>query len=39
MRVLVREYSVQGYLAHNRPRPLRTLQQDYAQGTMVVLNP
>ena len=28
---------VQGYLAHKKPRPLRTLQKDYAQGPMEVL--
>ena len=29
--------NVQGYLAHKKPRPLRTLQKDYAKGPMVVL--
>jgi hypothetical protein len=28
---------VQGYLAHKKQRPPRTLQEDYAQGHMVVL--
>ena len=27
---------VQGYLAHKKQRPPRSLQQDYAQGPMVV---
>ena len=29
--------SEQGYLAHNKPRPPRILQQDYAWGPTVVL--
>ena len=28
---------IQGYLAHKKQRPPRTLQQEYAQGPMVVL--
>ena len=28
---------LQGYLAHETPRPLGTLQQDYALGPTVVL--
>jgi len=28
---------VQGYLAHKKQRPPRTVQQEYAQGPMVVL--
>ena len=28
---------VQGYLAHKKPHPPRTLQKDYAQGLMVAL--
>ena len=30
-------WDIQGYLAHKKQPPLRTLQQDYAQGPMVVL--
>ena len=30
--------SVQGYLAHKKPTPHRTLQQGYARGPMVVLD-
>ena len=32
-----RELHVQGYLAHNKPPPHRTLHWDYASGPMVVL--
>ena len=28
---------VKGYLAHKKPPPRRTLQQDYAQGLVVAL--
>ena len=34
---LIRKLAIQGYLAHMKQRPPRTLQLDYAQGTMVVL--
>ena len=30
-------FGLQGYLAHTKTFPPRTLQQDYAQGPMVVL--
>ena len=30
-------HTLQGYLAHKKLRPPRTLQQDYALGPMVVL--
>ena len=29
--------AVQGYLAHKKQRPPRTLQQEYTQGPMAVL--
>jgi len=32
-----RPVALEGYLAHEKPRPLRTLQWDYAQGPMVAL--
>ena len=37
VRGLALDLTLQGYLAHKKKRFARTLQQDYAQGLMVVL--
>jgi len=33
----LQRYYLEGYLAHNKPHPPRTVQQAYAQGPTVIL--